>query len=170
MLTSLRGRREEAYPDLILSQLVCESDDGVPRPWTNRCPVFIKIIDEVDLPTGIDGNLVTRTNAQTWIVTGAKVHDAFTSSGIGLLVTSTGDRKSGCGACRELCSVLYLASINVESGRIGTRWNVRAGSGGNTVLDVGTRDRVGVEGLDVEHNGNDVQIEPESSAEIRRLS
>ncbi len=38
------------------------------------------------------------------------------------------------------------------------------------MLDVGTGDRIRVEGLDVEYDGDNVQVEPETSAQIRGLA
>lgn len=37
------------------------------------------------------------------------------------------------------------------------------------MLNVGTRSRIGVEWFDVEDNGNDIHVQPESGTQIRRL-
>ena len=65
---------------------------------------------------------------------------------------------------------MELVGINVNGRRLGTRRDIGASGGGDTVLDVGTGDRVRVEGLDVEYNGDDVEVEPEAGAQVRSLA
>lgn len=133
-------------------------------------PVLLEVIDEVDLASGVDGNLIARRDAETRIVVRAEVHDALASGRISLLVDRARNGQLLSDAGCQVAGILELCGVDIESGRLGTRGDVGTGGGRNTVLDVGTSDGIGVERLDVEDDGDDVEIEPETGAQIGSLS
>ena len=51
----------------------------------------------------------------------------------------------------------------------GTRRDIGPCGGRDAMLDAWTNDGIGVERLDVEDDGDDVEIEPETSAQVRGL-
>ena len=63
-----------------------------------------------------------------------------------------------------------MRSFDIHRRRLGTRRDIRAGSGRDTVLGVDTGRGIGVEGLDVEDDGYNIQIKPETSAQVGSLS
>ena len=62
-----------------------------------------------------------------------------------------------------------MIRIYVNGGSLCAGGDVGTGRRGNPVLDVGTRSRIGVEWFDVEDNGNDIHVQPESGTQIGRL-
>ena len=85
-LTSLGSGREKGNLDLLLPQLVGKLGDGIPGTFANGFLVLSEIIDEVYLSSGIDSDLITGANAETRVISRAKVHDAFAGCRVGLLV------------------------------------------------------------------------------------
>lgn len=168
-LTALGRRREEADLDLLLAQLVRELDDRVPRALAYRPAVLVEVVDEVDLATRVDRDLVARADAQARVVPRAKVHDALARGRVRLLVDGARDGELVLRVDRELGAVLQLRGVVVHRGRLAARRHVRARRGRDTVLDVRTRDGVGVVRLDVEHDGHNVHVEPQARAQVRRL-
>ena len=123
-------------------------------------PVLLEVIEQVNLASGVDGDLIARRDAETRIVVRAEVHDAFACGRISLFVNRARNGELLADPSCQIAGILELRGVDIERGRLGTRGDVGAGGGRNTVLDVGTRDRIGVERLDVEDDGDDVELEP----------
>ena len=129
----------------------------------------LEVIDEVDLASRVDGDLIARRDAETRVVVRAEVHDTFAGGRISLLVDCAGNGQLLADACGEIAGILELRGVDIESRRLGTRGDVGACSGRNTVLDVGTSQGIRMEGLDVENDGNNVEVKPEASEEVGSL-
>ena len=124
----------------------------------------------MDFATSVDCYLIARRDTETRVVTGTKVHDTFACRGIGLFINRAWNRELLANAGRQLCAILELGSINVDGGGLGTRWDIGTSGGGDAVLDVGTSDRVSVERLDVEDDGDNIEVEPKMGAQVRGLT
>lgn len=171
LLTSLGSGREETNLDFLLAELVSKPGDGFPGAAADGVPVRIKVINKVDLASSVNSDLVAGANAQTRAVVRAKVHETFASRRISLLINGTWDGKLGREAlrCREKVRIGDTAEdrlVDVDGRGLSSRGNVRTSRGRDTVLDVGPRNGVGVVRLDVEHDGDDVKLEPEPGAEV----
>lgn len=160
-LTTLGRGREEAYLDLLFAELVCELDDRVPCALADRLAEDIDVVNEVNLASSIDSDLVAGADRQTRIVARTEVHDALACSRVRLFIGVTGDGKLVLRRVRvQSLTSGKLCRIVVNRRGLCARGNVRAGGGRDTVPDVRACYRVGVVWLDVEHNGNDVHVEP----------
>lgn len=62
-----------------------------------------------------------------------------------------------------------LTCIYVNRGGLGARGDIGPSGGRNAMLDVGLGERVGVKRLDVEHDGDDVQVHPQLGTQVRAL-
>lgn len=51
-----------------------------------------------------------------------------------------------------------MGGIDIDCWGIGARWDIRSGSRGDTVLDIGSSQRIRVEGLDVENIWYNVHV------------
>lgn len=120
----------------------------------------------MNFPSSIDSNLVPGGNGQTRVVSRTVVHETFTSGRIGLFVDCAleGDLLGYSGL--EVASVRLIHEKKIWG--LCARSDIGTGSR-NAVLQVGTSKRFGVERLDVEDDGNDVQLEPETGAKVRCL-
>jgi len=165
----LWGGREESDLNLFLAEFIGELNDRVPGPGTDGSTVLVQVVDQVDLSTSIDSDLVAGTNGQTRVVARPEVHKALAGGRVSLFVEGARDGELGVNGRLEASHRTEVGGLDEDGGGLGARGNIGAGGGGDTVLDVGARHRVGVEGLDVEHNGNNVHVKPEPRADIGRL-
>lgn len=101
-LTSLWGGREETNLDLFLTELIGELDDSIPGTWPDGFAVYVEIIDEMDLASLVDGDLVAGTDAETGVVVGTIVHETFTNGRVALLVEGAGNRQPGGNTCLDV--------------------------------------------------------------------
>lgn len=117
----------------------------------------------MNLPSGVDSDLVPGGNSETRVVPGAVVHETFAGSRIGLLVDCAlqGDLLGHSGL--EIPSVGFVNEEEIRG--FGARSDVGTGSR-KTVLQIGASDRFRVKRLDVEDDGDDVQLEPETGAKV----
>jgi hypothetical protein len=185
--TSLRCGREEANLNLFLAKLIGELGDRVPGtkyrsipsnatlksaydiPRTNSLAVLVDIIDQVDLASSVDGDLIPWADTETRVVARTEVHDALASSRVGLFVKSAGDGKFASNIGSQTGDVLQVLRVHQHSGRLSARRNVRASGRRDPVLDVGSGRRIGVEGLDIEGDGDNVHVQPKPRAKVWRL-
>lgn len=121
----------------------------------------------MNLPSSIDSDLVPGGNGQTRVVSRTVVHETFSSSRIGLFIDCALERNLLGYSGLEIAGVRFVHEKKI--------WGISARSdigtaGGKTVFQVGTCERFGVERLDIEDDGNDVQLEPETSAKVRCLA
>ena len=123
----------------------------------------------MDLSTSIDSDLIPSTDGQTGVITRTEVHQAFASSGVGLLVESAGNGEAASDVGLQASRGREVRSLNKDSGRLSAGWDVGAGGRRDAMLDVRTGDRVGVEWLDVEHDGDDVHVKPKPGADVGGL-
>ena len=130
---------------------------------------YFEIINEMDLASLVDGDLVARTDAQTGVVAGTIIHETFASGRVGLLIERAGNRQLLSDTCLDVVLIEERGSIDIDGGGLCSRRNIGTSGGGDTVLDVGASEGVSVERLDVEDDGNDVKLEPQTSAQIRGL-
>lgn len=112
----------------------------------------------------VNGDLVAGANAETRVVSGAKVHDTFTRGRVGLLVQRAVDGEPIGDARWECAARTDVGGLDIHGGGLRAGGHIRSCGGGDAVLDVGAGDRVGVEGLDVEDDRDDVHVEPEARA------
>ena len=112
----------------------------------------------MDLASGVDCDLVARADGEAGVVVRPVVHDGLARRGVGLLIERARDGELARGASAEV--VAQMGGLHVDRGGLRTGRDVRARRGRDAVLDVGTRERVRVERLDVEYDGDNVQIEP----------
>ena len=117
----------------------------------------------MDLSSSIDSNLVAGGYRQTGVVSGAIVHETFASGGIGLFVDCTLERNLLSYSGLEISGIRFIHEKNVR--RVGARGDIGTGSR-NSMLYVGAGERFGVEWLDVEDDGYDVQLQPKAGAKI----
>lgn len=120
----------------------------------------------MDLPSSIDGDLVTGGNGQTRVVSGTVVHETFASSRISLFIDCALERNLLCDSGLEIAGITGL--VHEKKRRLGARGDIGTGSR-KTVLQVGAGARFSVERLDVEDDGDDVQLQPETGAKVRCL-
>ena len=137
-LTTLGRRREERELDLLLAEFVRKFDDRVPGALVDGLAVLVEVVDEVDLASCVDRNLVARADAQARVVVGSEVHDALPCSGIGLFVNRARNRQLRLRISGELGAVLQLVRVIVDRRGLRARGNVGSGGGGDAVLDVRT--------------------------------
>lgn len=135
-LTTLGRRREERKLDLFLAEFVREFDDRVPSRWVDGLAVLVEVVEEVNLASGVDCDLVARTDAQARIVVRAEIHDALSCSGIGLLIDRARNRQFRLSIGGELGAVLQLVRVIVDCWGFCARRHIGAGSGRDAVLDV----------------------------------
>lgn len=126
----------------------------------------------MNLASSIDGDLVTGANRETRVVVGPVVHKALASSRVSLLIKRAQDGELAGHADLEetrgrLSCAGGLRRSFLARSELGVDHAVRDGT--DTMLDVGPRKRLGVLGLDVEDNGHNVHLKPETGAQIRRL-
>ena len=76
--------------------------------------VLVKVVNEVNLASGVDRDLVARTDAQAWVVVWTEIHDALPCSGIGLLIDRTRDRQLRLSIGGKLGVVLQLVRVVVN--------------------------------------------------------
>ena len=119
----------------------------------------------MDLPSSIYSDLVPSGNGQTGVVTRAVVHETFASSRISLFVDCALERNLLGDSGLEISGIGF---VNEKKWRLCARGDIGTSSR-KTVLQVGAGDRFGVESLDVEDDGNDVQLQPETGAKVRCL-
>ena len=118
----------------------------------------------MNLPTSIDSDLVPGGNGQARVVSRAVVHETFTGSRICLLIDRALEGNFLGHSGLEIAGVLRFVHEKEIRG-FGARSDIGTGSR-KTVLQVGTSERFRVERLDVEDDGDDVQLEPETGAKI----
>lgn len=182
--TSLRGGREETNLNLFLAKLIGELGDCAPGtkyrsipsnallkgvydiPGTNSLAILVDIIDKMDLSSSVDGDLIPGTDAETRVVTRAEVHDTLASSRVGLFVKGAGDRKFAPNIGSQTSDGLQVLRVDQDSGSFSARGNVGAGGGRDPVLDVGAGSGIGVEGLDVEGDRDNVHVKPEPRTKV----
>src|SRR5258707_4994688 len=114
-LTALRSRREESNLELFLAEFISKLNDSVPGTCPDRVAVDIEIIYKVNLSTNINGNLISGTDGQAWVVSGAIVHECLASSRVGLFIDSAWKRKLLLNASRgkQPCSPVEYGRINI---------------------------------------------------------
>ena len=120
----------------------------------------------MNLPSSIDSDLIPGGNGQARVVSRTVVHETFSSSRISLFVD-----------CALEGNLLGYSRLEIAGVRLVHKkkiWGVCArsdiGTGSRkTVLQVGTGTRFGMERLDVEDDGDNVQLEPETGAKVRCL-
>lgn len=165
-LTSLRGRGEETDLDLFLAEFIGKLDNSIPGTLSDGLAEYVEIIDEMNLASLIDGDLVAGADAQTGVVVGAIVHETFACGRVCLFIEGAGNRELGGDTCMEVVMIYEMGSIDIDGGGLRARRDVRTGGGGDAVLDVGASEGIGVERFDVEYDGNDVKFEPQASAKV----
>ena len=117
----------------------------------------------MDLSSGINCNLVAGGDSQTRIVSRTVVHETFAGSRISLFVDCTLEGNLLGYSGLEVSCIWFIHKKNVRRLRAGGD----IGTGGRkTVFYVGASERFGVERLNVEDNGNDVQLQPEASTKV----
>ena len=170
-LTTLRRGREESDLDLLLAELVRQLDHRVPRPFVHGLAEDVDVVDEVDLSARIDCDLVARPNRQARVVARTEVHDALARRRISLLIDRARDGQFVLGRSSRQVRLTggELGRVDIDSWRLRTRRHIGASGGRDTVLDVRAGYGIGVERLDIENDGNDVEIEPEAGAQVRGL-
>ena len=109
----------------------------------------------MDLPSGVDGDLVPRSDGQTRVISRTVVHETFSSRRIGLFVDCTLERNFLGDPRLEVAGVRLVHEKDIW--RLGAGGDIGTGSR-NAVFDVWTGKGIGVERLDVENDGNDVQL------------
>ena len=117
----------------------------------------------MNLPSSIDSDLVPGGNGQTRVVSRTVVHETFASSRISLFVDCALEGNLLGHSGLEIAGVLFIHEKKIRG--ICARMNVGTG-GRKTVLQVGAGNGFGVERFDVEDDGNDVQLEPETGAKV----
>lgn len=117
----------------------------------------------MNLPTGIDSDLVPGGNGQARVVSRAVVHETFAGSRIGLLIDCALEGNLLGHSGLEITGVRFVHEKEIRG--FGARSDIGTGSR-KTVLQVGTSERFCVERLDVEDDGDDVQLEPETGAKV----
>ena len=140
----------------------------LPRPYGFF--VFIQIIEEMDLPSGIDGNLIAGADRKTRVVIGAIIHQAFADGGVRLLVQGARNGESTSATVGNThFSGLDVRCFNKYSGRLRPRRHIASCRRRDAVLDIGPRNRVRLPLLDVEDDRHNVQVQSKTSREVRRL-
>ena len=117
----------------------------------------------MNLPSGIDSNLVSGGNVQTRVVSRTVVHKTFASGGIGLFVDCALERNLLGDPRLKIAGIGFVYEKEVR--RLGAGGDIGT-TGRDTVLQVGAGDGFGVERLNVENDGNDVQFQPEAGAKV----
>ena len=117
----------------------------------------------MDFSSSIDSNLVAGGYRQTRVVSGAVVHKTFTSRRVGLFVDRALERNFLSYSGLEISGIRFIYEKNVW--RLGARGNIGTGSR-KAMLNVGTGEGFGVERLDVEDDGYDVQLQPKAGAKV----
>jgi len=120
----------------------------------------------VNLSSSIDSDLIPGGNVQTRVVSRTVVHETFAGSRISLFVN--------CALEGNFLGYSGLEIAGVRSVHKKKFWGSCArsdnGTGSRkTMLQVWTGKRFSVEWLDVEDDGNDVQLEPKTGAKVRCL-
>lgn len=102
LLTSLRGRGEETDLDLFLAEFIGKLDDSIPGTLSDRLAENIKIINEMNLASLINGDLVAGTDAQTGVVVRTIVHETFAGGRVGLFIERAGNGQLCSDTCLEV--------------------------------------------------------------------
>jgi len=147
----------------LVTELVGHLDNAVPGTLPNGLSVFLEIVNEVDLSSSIDSDLIPGSDGQTRVVSRTIVHETFSSSGISLFVDCALERNLLGDSGLEVAGIRFVHEKKIW--RVSTRGDVGTSSR-NTVLHVGTGARFGVEGFDIEDDWNDVQFQPETGAKV----
>jgi hypothetical protein len=122
-LTSLWGRREESYLDLLFTELIRQFSDTPPGGFAHCVFKLVEIIEEMNFAAGVDCNLITSSDAETGVVARTKVHDALASGGISLLIYCARDRELRIHTGPQLRTFL-MRSIDINGGRLGAGGDV----------------------------------------------
>ena len=109
----------------------------------------------MDLPPGIDSDLVPGGDVQTRVVSRTVVHETFASSRISLFVDRALEGDFLGDSRLEIAGIRFVYEKKIR--RLGTGGDIGT-AGRNTVFQVRTGDGLGVERLDVENDRNDVQL------------
>lgn len=91
----------------------------------------------MDFSTSIHGDLVAGPDRQTWVIVGAKVHEALACGRIGLLVQRAWDRELVADAWLQGVVVQKWRGVHVDCGCFSTRRDVGTGRRGDAMFDVG---------------------------------
>lgn len=170
-LTALWCRRKEANLEFFFTKLIGEPNNSIPGTFTNRLAVHVEIVDEMNLPSSIHRDLVAGTDGQAWVIARAIIQDSFARSGVRLLVNCTLHRKLLLNTTRrkKFLSLPKDGGIDIESRGLSARGRKRASGRSDTMLDSGASGRVRVIRFDIEHDGDDIELQPQASTEIRGL-
>ena len=120
----------------------------------------------MNFPSSIDSDLVPSGNGQTRVVSRTVVHETLSSSRIGLFVYCALERNLLGYSGLEVAGIRLIHEKKVWG--LCARSDIGTGSR-KAVLQVGTGKRFSVERLDVEDDGNNVHLEPETGAKVRCL-
>lgn len=141
-LTSLGSGGKESNLDLLLPQFISQFRDCVPCPYdfmrtpapsrgeslpcSDSLPELIQIIKEMNFSCRVDSDLVSRTNAETGVIAWTKVHQAFTSSRVGLFVEGARDWEPVYRNIQRVrtLDVGELRGLNVDGGGLRSRRDV----------------------------------------------
>ena len=109
----------------------------------------------MNLPSCVDSDLIPGGNCKTRVISRTVVHETFTGGRISLFVDCAleGDLLSYSGL--EIAGIGFIHEEKIWS--LGAGGDIGTGSR-NTVFYVWTGKGIGVERLDVENDGNDVQL------------
>ena len=126
----------------------------------------------MNLPSSIDTNLVAGADGQAWIIARTIIQDSLARSGVRLLVDCTTDRKFLVNTTRgkQSLSLSKDGVIDIDGRGFSTRGRKRTRGRPDTVLDSSASGRVRMIRFDIEHDGDDIELQPQASTEIRGLS
>jgi hypothetical protein len=98
------------------------------------------------------------TDGQTWIVIWTVVHEALACCRVSLFIESARNRKAIGHIGIQLLRIgsSELIGTDVKGRSLGTGRNIRASGRRYTMLGTPARGGIGMEGLDVKQNGNNV--------------
>jgi hypothetical protein len=92
-LTALRSWREESDLVFFLAKFIGKLNDSIPGTLADGVAISIKIIYKVYLSSSIDSDLIPGTDAKSWVIARAIVHERFASGFVGLFIDSAGNGK-----------------------------------------------------------------------------
>ncbi len=110
----------------------------------------------MDLAARINHDLIAGSDAQTRVVVGAKVHHTLARGRVRLFIESAGDGETTSNARLNARHRLDVRRVDIHCRGLRARGDIGTCRGRDAVLDVGARDRIRLEWLDVEYDGDNI--------------